>query len=390
MSDTFRTIIPATFEKSEDGKWKVAGLASTESMDQQGEIIMQKGIDLTPIDKKKGLLNFDHQKGPENTIGLLDGYRRDGKGLYIEGRLFKNHTKARAVYEIMSSLGKSDRGRVGLSVEGRILKRNDQNPRIIEKCQINAVAVTLNPVNQETYADLTKSLSAAEVEFDSTGEKQVGGSEEAVFTPSQVVAIVQKALGVGDGYTQAPESRSGGDTLAMEDMGDKKKKKKELDKGGPGSGPKPKSELDKEDEKQGVMISTPRRMQRRRLKKMSKSLFKSNMVEILDKLQILYPDNSRSEIWEAFKERLETRYAIEKAKMLRLKQTDPKEKEHKLYEDARQRDDYEENKDKTRQQLSEIARDSGAPAKERAKIRAQADAAKQVGDRDHVRPGVGR
>ena len=75
-------------------------------------------------------------------------------------------------------------------------------------------------------------------------------------------------------------------------------------------------------------------------------------------------------------------------KGFRLKTTSPKEREHKLYEDARQRDDYEENKDKNRSQLAEAARESSGSAKDKAKIRAQADAAKQVGDREHVRPGV--
>ena len=99
--DTFRFVLPADLEKGADGSYKVKGIASTERIDLQGETIIQKGIDLTPIDKKKGIINWDHAKGPENTIGLLDGYQRTAKGLYIEGRLLKNHTKAKAVREIM-------------------------------------------------------------------------------------------------------------------------------------------------------------------------------------------------------------------------------------------------------------------------------------------------
>jgi hypothetical protein len=75
---------------------------------------------------------------------------------------------------------------------------------------------------------------------------------------------------------------------------------------------------------------------------------------------------------------------------LRFKQMAPKEREHKLYEDARQRRDYDENKDKSPQELAVIARESGLPKKEQAQIRAQRDAAIQVGDRSHARPGVGR
>jgi len=366
--EKFNFTMPAEIVKSKDGEYKIAGLASTEDVDQQQEVIIQKGIDLTPVDEGKGFFNFDHSNRPEDLIGTVDGYHRDAKGLYVHGKLFKGHERAEAVYAIMKGLGERKRGAVGLSVEGQILERDTSNPKVIKKCRIKNVAVTFSPVNKNTYADLMKSMSAdAEVEFEATKENlETNGDEQdpqATFTANQVMAIVQKALGVGAGYTQAPVDRSGGDAMATSDMkAEEKKKKKE------------------EPEVQGEQKAY-------KMKKMAKSEFAKSLTSILDKLQVLYPENSRSELWEAVKDRLDTKFpAIHKG--LRLKQTTAKEREHKLYEDARQRSDYEDNKDKSRQQLAETARESGAPAKERAQIRAQADAAKQVGDRDHVRPGV--
>lgn len=356
--DTFKFILPADLEKGKDGSYRVKGLASTERVDLQGETIIQKGIDLTPIDKKKGILNWDHQKGPENTIGLLDGYQRTEKGLYIEGRLFKNHTKAQAVREIMESLGENDRGRIGLSVEGQILERDPSNPSVIKKCRINAVAVTMNPVNTDTFADFVKSMNGAQeleinaeeqLEVQPTGTVDVA-QKEALFTASQVMAIVQKALSVGAGSMGAPDAKTGGDALQPSDMKGKEKLKK------------------------------------KKMKKMDKCMYKSNLITILDKLQVLYPLHSRSEIWEAVKDRLDTKFEMEKG--IRIKNTSGKEREHKLYEEARQRDDYESNKDKSRSELHQLAEQSGASKHDKAKIRAQADAAKQVGDRDHVRPNV--
>ena len=285
-SDSFKFIVPATMEKSEDGSYKVRGLASTESVDQQGETIIQKGIDLTPIDSKKGILNWDHQKGPENTIGLLDGYTRTDNGLYVEGRLFKNHTKAKAVREIMESLGEGDRGRMGLSVEGKILERDPANPSVIRKCRINAVALTMNPVNASTYADMVKSMNASEVEFNSTEEYiQEEHDGEATFTAGQVVQMIEKALGIGAGQAQAPADRKGGDALVQSDM---KSKEDEKDK-------------DKDSDKKKEEIKS-------KIRKMSKSLYKSSMVDILEKLQVLYPECSRSQLWEAVKDRLNTRF----------------------------------------------------------------------------------
>lgn len=275
--DDFKIIVPAEITKSSDGEWRVAGLASTSSVDKQGEVILPSGIDATPIEKGKGFFNFDHDNSPENTIGALDGYKKTPNGMYVQGRLFKNHSRAKAVYEIMTSLSKGDRGRVGMSVEGKVLERDSNNPSIIKRCLIKNVALTLNPVNQDTYADIIKSMSSESsvIEFNSTGEAnpevstEVKKSGEPTFTPSQVLAIVEKALSIGSGNASAPGDRSGGDALGQEDL-DKKKKKK--------------------------------------LMKKSSSLFKANMIQMLDRLQVLYPDNSRLEIWEAVKERLDTHF----------------------------------------------------------------------------------
>lgn len=279
MNNDFKFIIPAEITKSKDGEWKVAGLASTSSIDRQGEIIIPEGIDATPIAKGKGFFNWDHDNSPENTVGVLDSYKKGSGGMYVEGRLFKNHTRAKAIYEIMSSLNKGDTGRIGMSVEGKVIERDPANPSVIRRCLIKNVALTMNPVNQDTYADIVKSMSeSAEIDFQSEGkpstESTVVKSEEPTFTPSQVVAIVEKALGVGAGNSLAPGDRSGGDALGQESM-DKKKKKVEDSK---------------------------------KMKKASKELFKSQMIEMLDKLQTLYPNNSRSEIWAAIQERLSTKF----------------------------------------------------------------------------------
>lgn len=272
MEDTFKFVMPAELTKGEDGEWKISGLASTGSVDRQGEIIVPAGIDATPIASGKGFFNFDHDNSPESTIGLLDGYRKSDKGMFVSGRLFKNHKKAQAVYEIMSSLGKSDKGRVGMSVEGKVLERDPFNKNIIKRCVVKNVAVTMNPVNQDTYADIIKSFNGSEVEFDSTGKSSDSSVEPPTFTATQVLQIVEKALGIGAGNSAAPAGRTGGDALSVSNMGEKPRKKK--------------------------------------LKRMSKEMYKSQMNEMMNKLQQLYPENSRQEIWEAVKDRMETTFEI--------------------------------------------------------------------------------
>jgi hypothetical protein len=268
METVFKAIIPVEIDKSStEGEWKIRGLASTSSRDQQGEVVLQEGLDISPIEQKKGYFNFDHKVGPENMVGLIDGGRKTPEGFFVEGRLFKNHDKAKALYQIMSSLGKSDRGRVGMSVEGVIRERAGQDGKIIKRAMIKAVALTMNPVNQDTYVDIAKSLNAEGIDMEESFN--LGVSEDLSNVLSEEV---HKALGVSSAYaTSTPAQLEGGDALAQESLDSKKKKKKKL-------------------------------------KKMDATMAKSMIGTVLEKLQILYPDFSRTQLFELFKDRLNQRF----------------------------------------------------------------------------------
>jgi hypothetical protein len=258
--------------------------------------MLQNGMDLTPIDKKKGIINWDHAKGPENTLGVLDGYRKASDGLYIEGRLFKNHDKAKAVHQIMSSLGKSDYGRVGLSVEGQIKERTGQNGEVIKRSVITGVALTMNPVNTDTYVDLVKSMNADQTELEFNSEAQASrdpgpneASQEAselTFTANQVIDLLGKALSVGSAYaTTTPANLTGGDALAQEDRDKKKKSKKEVK------------------DPVVAMESSP-------IKKGSKEYFIKSVIDIMDSLKTLYPDIPSELLLKAIEDRLTRKFEI--------------------------------------------------------------------------------
>lgn len=275
MSDNFKIIVPATLEKAKDGEWKISGLASTEEVDQQGEILIQKGIDASPIDQKRGYLNFEHKQDPENLVGVLDGYTKDAAGFHVKGRLFKNHAKAKAIYEIMSSLGEDDKSRIGMSVEGSVLERDAKNPKIIKKCKIKNVALTFSPVNDKTFASLAKSLNCEAVNQIESYNLQV---------PEE---ILQKDLSVGSEYASStPGELKDGAALSQEDMKAKKKTCK----------------------CEGLCKCS------KSMKKMTSSIYKSNMVEIMDKLNVLYPEIPKQTLWELFKNRLNTRFLDSKGK----------------------------------------------------------------------------
>ena len=296
MNPKFNMTIPAILEKNDEGQWRIFGRASTDKVDRQGEIVHIKGLDLSPIEKGKGLWNFDHKKGPENTIGIIDTYKKTDNELYLGGYLFKNHDRAKSVYQIMSSLSDSDRGRVGLSVEGVIKERAGKDGRIIKKAEIHSCAITMNPVNEDTYANLIKSMSEVEFSSDALEENIIPEASaptdtpELTFSTSQVVALLHKALGVGTGYaTTTPANLSGGDALSSEDLDKKPKDITNIEN--------PKKPEDKKERKP-----------KKSLKKGDIPLAKSRILDIMDGLSTLYPEVPKSALWEMFKDRLNKKF----------------------------------------------------------------------------------
>lgn len=159
-------LVKAKKDDAEADEWRVQGIASTGDEDLQGEIVDQNGIDISVLKAGRGLLNWDHQKGPENVLGQIeeaDFVDFDGKkALMIKGYLFKHQERAKAFYNILKSLKKGTGSRVHMSIEGKILERDIRNPRAINKARVEKVALTLDPVNPYTFTELVKSLAAHE------------------------------------------------------------------------------------------------------------------------------------------------------------------------------------------------------------------------------------
>jgi hypothetical protein len=147
----------------EDEPWMIEGLASTPSRDQQGEIVLVKGLDLSYLDQRKGTFNWNHfgDKDPSSVIGLITKHSRTDDGeLYVKGRLLKGLPKAQAAYNLMKALTEEgETRRMGMSIEGKVLHREN---KVIYKAWVKAVALTMDPVNQDTYVSFAKSFAGAE------------------------------------------------------------------------------------------------------------------------------------------------------------------------------------------------------------------------------------
>lgn len=146
----------------------IQGIASTESQDLQGEVVLKKGID-TSYFIKHGFINDDHR--PVYVGEPLEANITPA-GLWIKAMLYgecshkseiANCSSCRADYwwALTNSLDRAKssggRRRVGFSIEGQI-QRRDGN--VIEKCWLKNIAITASPINTDTFAEVAKSLSA--------------------------------------------------------------------------------------------------------------------------------------------------------------------------------------------------------------------------------------
>lgn len=227
MDKKFQFHIPVELVKSDDdeNEWKVAGIASTEDQDLQGESVIQDGIDISLLKAGRGLFNFDHQKGPENVLGQIEDAEfvtHEGrKALLVKGYLFKHQDRAKAFYNILKSLKKGTGPRVHMSIEGKILERDFRNPKAIKKARVEKVALTLDPVNPYTYAELVKSLNAEDNSQES--EPKVERIELDMSDVQVLVELAEKSLMAG-APQGAPVGFSAGEATSKESLESRVKK----------------------------------------------------------------------------------------------------------------------------------------------------------------------
>lgn len=148
----------------------IAGIASTEDRDVQNETVLQAGMDFQPL-LERGFINWNHQAGPENIIGQPVDARivksRGKSAFYVKGELFEGHARADAAWSLLQTLekarasGQSDR-RLGWSVEGGVLERRGNQ---IAKSVVRQLALTHEPVNYGTFAQLAKSMALANADL---------------------------------------------------------------------------------------------------------------------------------------------------------------------------------------------------------------------------------
>lgn len=162
MKDNFKLFLPVDIVKSTDTQgeeMRIAGYASTNFEDREGDEIIQKGLDISEF-LKYGWFNFDHDNSKILGYPDPDKCKVNSKGLYVEGTLLKGVKIAEDLWNTAVALKKSGASRkLGFSIEGVVEKKNKLGQII--KAKIYNIAITANPVNPTcTFEALCKSMTS--------------------------------------------------------------------------------------------------------------------------------------------------------------------------------------------------------------------------------------
>ena len=181
--------------EDDEGIVYVGGIASAETKDHAGEIMLQDGLDWEYF-LKEGFFNWEHHQGPENILGAPTKIQKmfldDGtKATYVEGKLLTTTEKSKSVVETIKALeqAKSLNRKIGFSIEGVIQSRDKTNPSIVTKAKVLNVSVTAHPCNRTAELELlTRSVMS------SLKKDQVGYQEPTVPANDNVSALAAQSL----------------------------------------------------------------------------------------------------------------------------------------------------------------------------------------------------
>lgn len=182
----------------------LGGIASTADEDSDGEFLDPKGFDIKPL-IESGMVNWHHQAKtcPATIVGEPLKAEIKKEGLYIETKLYPSSQVARDIWELAKTLDKdSSTRRLGYSIEGKVLERKSENRnspdyKKITKAIITGVAITHQPKNPKTFANIIKGEIGDDFVEEETKETTKFSKEEEKYY--EETGIKEKSLDTDSG-----------------------------------------------------------------------------------------------------------------------------------------------------------------------------------------------
>ena len=217
QEDKFKFFAPIELVKGKDENgsvvMKMQGIASTGAQDSDNEFLDPKGFELDYF-MKHGYMNWNHQTN-QNPLAIIGRptLAKVVKGkLNLSCELFDHNPLAKDVYklgEVLASQGMA----LGYSIEGKVIERDPKDSRKVLKAKITGCAITPNPKNQETVANIVKG-------YDSEGLDIIKGMYSAYDDATDEEREKAMMAGSVSGMAVSKESLDGDE----KDLTDKKKK----------------------------------------------------------------------------------------------------------------------------------------------------------------------
>lgn len=189
----------------------LGGIASTADEDSDGEFLDPKGFDIKPL-IESGMVNWHHQAKtcPATIVGEPLKAEIKKEGLYIETKLYPSSQVARDIWELAKTLDKdSSTRRLGYSIEGKVLERKSENRnspdyKKITKAIITGVAITHQPKNPKTFANIIKGEIDDNLSEENDDTKDIMEKEEEKYYKE--TGIKEKSLDTDSGKPLMKES----------------------------------------------------------------------------------------------------------------------------------------------------------------------------------------
>jgi hypothetical protein len=208
--------------------WRFCGMASSATKDLEGDFIFPSAFGNCEYFLRSGFYNENHVPGAAGIIGIPLAAKVTKNGLWVAGYLLKSNPNSKAYWDLMKTFSKHNHmgRRVGLSIEGKELERDEDGN--ITRVWLKAIAITVCPVNTETYAEvmtpehekkyLSKSLNdESSTSSSNIADKEVSSVESGVKKLDEnKEADVDKALEAG--YSTDQTNQTGGEALRVQSL----------------------------------------------------------------------------------------------------------------------------------------------------------------------------
>lgn len=180
-------VIGKNIEDFDASKMYVEGLAATDHLDLDQQILKPSGFE-TAYFNKSGFINWNHQNySPDSIIGEPTETKVTDENFFLKAKLYPWSNMAKTVYQMGLNLQNdttSDRT-LGFSIEGLTLETEND---LVSKMLVTGCAICVTPKNNDTYCRIVKGITLDEVKelrknylFTPIYSEEINGNKEDII-----------------------------------------------------------------------------------------------------------------------------------------------------------------------------------------------------------------